>query len=462
MAKTPLGIALAPRTAVATDASDLYRTFVNPQWARLLDLLDMNVRYTRCAGPRLYADDGRSFLDFLSGYCVHNLGHNHPRVIEALESELRRKGPAMVQSHVPELAGTLAAELCRRAGGRLTKAFFCSSGSEGVEAAMKFARARTGRVGMLYANGAFHGLTMGALSLMGDPFWREGFGPLLPECEAIPFGDLDALKAKLAGKRFAALVLEPLQGEAGICIPDPDYLPAAQELCRRYGTLLILDEVQTGLARTGRFLATHHYDVEPDMVVLAKALSGGLVPVGAVLMTDKVYDSVFDSLKRSIVHTSTYSENALAMRAGLAVLDVIDEENLAARAEETGRLLREKLTHALSGFEMVKDVRGLGLFCGIEFIKPKQLKLRAGFEAFRAIHDGLFGQVIVMNLFQRGILTQMCGNNFMVLKVAPPLAIGEVEVDQFVDVMREVVGLAHTTTGFWSDALGVARRAVKI
>lgn len=462
MAKTPRGAALGPIRRAEAHGDDLYRDHVNPQWVRLLELLRMNVRYLRCSGVRLYADDGRSFLDFLSGYCVHNLGHNHPHVVAALEAELRRQGPAMVQSHVPELAGQLAAQLCERAGGQVAKAFFCSSGSEGVETAIKFARARTRRSGLLYADGAFHGLTTGALSLMGDPFWREGFGPLLPDCEAVPFGDLESLKTKLASKRFAALVLEPVQGEAGIRMAGADYLAEAQSLCHRYGTLLVLDEVQTGLGRTGRFLAGHHYGVQPDMVVLAKALSGGLVPVGAVLMSEEVYDAVYDSLKRSIVHTSTYSENALAMRAGLATLEVLEQENLTGRAEYVGTYLRERLRQGLAGYEMVKEVRGLGLFCGIEFTKPKRMRLRAAFEAFLAIHAGLFGQMVVMNLFERGILTQMCGNNFMVLKVAPPLVIGEAEVDEFVDTLREVVELVHSSGTFWSGALGMARRAINI
>ena len=453
---------LAPVPARKPQNQELYRNHVNPQWVRLLELLRMNVRYSRCSGTRLYADDGRVFLDFLSGYCVHNTGHNHLRVVAALERELQRSGPAMVQSNVADLAGDLAAQLCRNAGGGLNKVFFCSSGSEGIEAAIKFARARTRRSGLLYANGAFHGLTTGALSLMGDPFWRDRFGPLLPDCEALPFGDLHALRSKLAGKRFAALVLEPVQGEAGICLPPEHYLAEAQELCRRYGTLLVLDEVQTGLGRTGKFLAAHHYGVEPDIVVLAKALSGGLVPVGAVLMTDPVYDAVYDSLKRSIVHTSTYSENALAMRAGLATLEVVQQEDLAARAESLGHYLREGLRQALAGYEMVKEVRGLGLFCGIEFTGPKQLKLRAAFEAFRAIHAGLFGQVVVMNLFERGVLTQMCGNNFMVLKVAPPLIVTHEEADQFVSAIAKVVELAHSSAVFWTEALGMAGRAVNI
>lgn len=462
MFEPPLGVALASSRTAEAEHSDLYRERVNPQWVRLLDLLQMNVRYTRCRGPRLYADDGREFLDFLSGYCVHNIGHNHPQVVSALEAELRREGPAMVQSHVPELAGELAEQLCRRARGQLSKVFFCSSGSEGVETAIKFARARTRRPGLLYADGAFHGLTTGALSLMGDPFWREGFGPLLPDCEAVPFGSLEALRSKLACKRYAAFIVEPVQGEAGVKLPDPEYLAEAQYLCHRYGTLLVLDEVQTGLGRTGKFLAAHHYGVQPDMVILAKALSGGLVPVGAVLMSEKVYDAVYDSLKRSIVHTSTYSENALAMRAGLATLEVLESEQLSGRAERAGLYLRERLREALAPYEMVHDVRGLGLFCGIEFTAPKKLRMRAAFEGFRAVHAGLFGQMVVMNLFERGFLTQMCGNNFMVLKVAPPLVIDEREIEGFVETMRDVMELVHTSTAFWTDALGMARRAVNL
>jgi len=185
--------------------SELYSGHVNPQWVRLLNILQMNVPYERCAGAELFTGDGRTVLDFLSGYCVHNIGHNHPSVIAALKAELDRQGPAMLQRHVPELAGELAGQLCERAGGRLRKVFFCSSGSEAIEAAIKFSRACTGRTGLLYANGAFHGLTCGALSLMGDSFWRQGFGPMLEGAEAVAFGDPAALEQKLASGRFAAL-----------------------------------------------------------------------------------------------------------------------------------------------------------------------------------------------------------------------------------------------------------------
>lgn len=452
-----------PPTAAACASDTLYRDRVNPQWVRLLDVLQMNVHYEQCRGAELYTSDGRRILDFLSGYCVHNAGHNHPAIIEAIREELERRGPAMLQSHVPELAGELADRLCSRAGGRLRKAYFASSGSEAIEAAIKFARAHTHRAGLLYANGAFHGLTCGALSLMGASFWRDGFGPLLPEAEAVPFGDLQSLEQKLASRRFAALILEPIQGEGGVRVPAREYVQTAQTLCRRYGTLFVLDEVQTGLYRTGRFLAAHHFDVEPDMVALAKALSGGLIPSGALLMSDTVYHSVYGSLDRAIVHTSTFSENALALRAGLATLDVLERERLGARALAAGDYLRSRLHAVLAQYEMFKEVRGIGLLNGIEFQAPEKLRLRIPFEAFAKIHPGMFGQVLVMRLFRdKGFLTQICGNNFMVLKVAPPLIVEDSHLEDFVCAVAEVIECMHSSGAFWSEALGLARRVINI
>jgi ornithine--oxo-acid transaminase len=445
------------------ETGELYAKHVNPQWVHLLDLLQMNARYERCAGAELFTSDGRRILDFLSGYCVHNTGHNHPAIVEALRRELGASGPAMLQSHVPELAGELAARLSRLAGGRLQRTFFCSSGSEGVETAIKFSRAHTRRDGLLYAEGAFHGLTCGALSLMSDPFWTEGFGPMLPGTEAVPFGAIDDLERRLATRKFAAYIVEPIQAEAGIRVPDREYLIAAQALCQRYGTLFVLDEVQTGLYRTGDFLAAHRFGLDPDMVILAKALSGGLIPVGAVLMLEAISDSVYNSLKRSIVHTSTYGENGLAMRAGLATLDVLEGEALGERARTMGTELRRRLTQELGRYEMVEQVRGMGMLSGIVFTPPRKLRLRLAYEAFRNIHPGMFGQVLVMRLFRdHGILTQICGNNFLVLKVAPPLVATEAHLDEFVNAIGAVVEAAHTSASFWTEALGLARRAVRI
>ena len=462
LSNMPTQTARAGGPSTVTTASN-YQEYVNPQWVTLLNLLGMNVEYERCLGCELHTKDGRRILDFLSGYCVHNIGHNHPYVIQALKDEMDKCGPAMLQSHVPEIAGKLARRLCQLAGGGLEKVYFGSSGSEGVEAAIKFARAYGGRAGVLYAKSSFHGLTAGALSLMSDAFWREGFGPLLADTDGVPFGDIPALESAITSKRYAALVLEPLQGEGGIRVPPREYLQRAQELCRRTGTLFVLDEVQTGMYRTGSFLAAHQFGLRPDIVILAKALSGGLMPVSAVLMTSKIYDAVYSSLKRAIVHTSTFGENSLSMRAGLATLDVLENEDLGARALCLGETFRARLRRALSGFEMVKEVRGMGLLSGIEFSPPKKLAMRALYEAFHRVHPAMFGQILVMRMFrEKRILTQICGNHFMVLKAAPPLIVTAEQLDEFVRAIRDVVGLAETSPAFWTEALAMARRAVNI
>jgi ornithine--oxo-acid transaminase len=442
-------------------STEAYADHVNPHWVKLLNLLQLNVSYERCVGTELFTADGRRILDFLSGYCVHNTGHNHPAIIAALKDELNKSGPVMLQSNVPELAGELAERLVKLAGGGLSKVFFASSGSEGVETAIKFARAFTGRVGLLSCDRAFHGLTCGALSLMNGEYWRKGFGPLLPETATVPFGDVASLEKELATRRYAAFFVEPIQGEGGIRVPPAEYLKQAQDLCRRYGTVLVADEVQTGMFRTGPFLASHHFAIKPDMVILAKALSGGLVPVSAVLMSDAIHNAVFSSFKSSIVHASTFSENSLSMRAGLATLDVLEGEKLGERASESGMELQLRLNDALAGYEMVKTVRGKGLLVGIEFTAPRSVLLRAPFEAFAQIHPAMFGQILVMNLFRDGgILTQICGNDFMVLKAAPPLVTTPSQIGEFVSAIRDVVELAHHPGAFWSQALGMARRAI--
>ncbi|KAB2834187.1 MAG: aspartate aminotransferase family protein [Candidatus Dadabacteria bacterium] len=452
------GFTASPRSG-ETDA--LYSKHVNPQWVKLYNTLGMNVRYESCLGAELKTDDGRTILDFLSGYCVYNAGHNHPRIIEALIGELGSGGATMLQSHVPGLAAELARRLCSLAGGRLNKVFFTSSGSEGVETVIKFSRAHTKRPGVLYCEGAFHGLTCGALSLMDGSYWKDGFGPLLPDTESVPFLDLGALEEKLKTRRFAAFIVEPVQAEAGILVPPAGRLKEAEALCRKYGTLFVLDEVQTGIYRTGPFLAAHHWGLEPDMVVLAKALSGGFVPCGAVLMSDGVSRSVFSSVTRAFVHASTFGENNLAMRAGLATLDVMKEERLGARALALGERLRKRLGDVSSGYEMVRGVNGLGMLNGIEFTEPKRLKLKIPYETFRKIHPGMFGMLVVMRLFrEKNMLTQICGNNHMVLKVAPPLVVTDAQIEEFAAGVGDVLETVHTKTSFWSEALLMARRAL--
>jgi ornithine--oxo-acid transaminase len=215
--------------------------------------------------------------------------------------------------------------------------------------------------------------------------------------------------------------------------------------------------------RTGTFLAAHQFDLQPDMVILAKALSGGLMPVSAVLMTDRIYRAVYSSLKRAIVHTSTFSENSLSMRAGLATLDVLEREELGTRALHLGEKFRAKLRHELSAFDMVHEVRGMGLLSGIEFVPPKKLAFRVLYEAFNKIHPAMFGQIVVMRMFrEKSILTQICGNNFMVLKVAPPLIVTSEQLDEFVEGIRDVVEMAQTSPAFWTEALAMVRRAITV
>jgi ornithine--oxo-acid transaminase len=438
-----------------------YARHVNPIWVKLLDALGMNVQYTHCSGSELYTADGRTILDCLSGYCVHNVGHNHPHVVSELVAELQSQSTAMIQSNVVEKAGALAKLLCQLAGGKVSKAFFCSSGSEGIEAVIKFARAHTGKTDLIYAAGAFHGLTCGALSLMGSDFWRESFGPMLSGTHEVPFGELLPLAKLLAGKKIAAVILEPIQAEAGIVLPPLGYLAEVQRLCHKHGALFVLDEVQTGMGRTGTFLAAQRYGVDPDMIVMAKALSGGLVPSAALLMSDEIYKSVFHSLRRAFIHTSTFSENSLAMRAGIATIEVIKRERLSERADSLGIEFRELLRDVLNPYEMVKEVRGEGMLTGIEFQAPRTLSMRMSFEAFKTIHPGLFGQILVMRLFKdKNILTQICGNNFMVLKVAPPLTVSEAQLEYCAESIRSVVETVHSSSVFWIDALNLGRRAM--
>ncbi len=441
-----------------------YARYINPQWVRLLSALGLNRVFTRSFAAELFTEDGDVYLDFLSGYGVYNVGHHHPAITRELMDELESQRPSMLQSHVPTLAAQLAEKLCTLAGGKLEKVYFGSSGSEGVESAIKFSRAFTKRDWILYAEGGFHGLTCGALSLMSNPWWREGFGSLLESTQAIPFGDIEALRHALATEKYAAYLVEPIQGESGVIVPSREYLQEAQRLCEKHGTLLVIDEVQTGVYRTGPFLASHFFGITPDMVILAKALSGGQVPVGALLMRSDICRAVYSSIDKAFVHASTFSENALAMRAGLATLRVAEQEQLGQRSTELGEILRRELQKRLGRFEMVKEVRGLGLFNAIEFQSPKSLGLKLLFAAFTRAHPGLFGQMLVRILFQQErILSQMAGNNFMAIKSLPPLVVTESQVLTYASALENTCDMVvNEKTAFWAQGLKIASRAFSL
>src|ERR1700742_4811796 len=304
--------------------SSMHSRHLNEQLVRVLKTIGYDVGFQKGQGQYLYDRAGDKYLDLLSGFGVFAVGRNHPAVREALKSVLDSDLPNLVQLDVSTLAGILAERLLEHVP-YLDKVFFANSGAETVEAAIKFARGATGRPGIVYCGHAFHGLSYGALSLTDDPNFRLGFEPLLPGCTSIPFNDLAALERALSSKQVAAFIVEPIQGK-GVNIPSDEFLPGAAALCRKYGTLFVADEIQTGMGRTGRFLAVEHWNVEPDMVLLAKALSGGHVPVGAVLARRSVYDKVFNRMDRAVVHGSTYAKNDLAMAAGIATLDVLTSE----------------------------------------------------------------------------------------------------------------------------------------
>ena len=420
---------------------DLYARAINPQFVRLLRTIGFDRSWGRAEGAYLYDSDGTQFLDLLGGFGMYNVGRNNPRIRAALIEALELGTPGKVQLGISSLPGLLASELLERAPSSVGRVLFTSSGTEAVEAALKLGRAASGRSKVLSCEHGFHGLTLGSLSAAGDAAFSRRFGPLLPGFSRVPFDDLSALEAALGGEDVAVFIVEPVQGH-GPYFPSDDYLQRAQELCRRYGTLFCVDEVQTGFGRTGRMFALDHWGLEPDLVAVAKSLSGGYVPVGALLMSTAVYDAVFDSLEHSVSHGSTFAPNDLAMAAGLATLRELDAEDLPERARRMGQLLLERTRPLVERYEIVKEVRGLGLIWAIEFQEPA-----GGSRSWRLlerVQAGLFAQLVVMPLFsEHKILTQVAGHNSNVIKILPPLVLSEDDVDWFVEALDATLARAQ-------------------
>jgi ornithine--oxo-acid transaminase len=443
----------------------LHNEYLNPQLARVLKTLGFDRLYVRGEGCYLYDDKGERYLDFLAGFGVYALGRGHPVVKKALHQAIDLDLPNMVQLDCALLPGLLAEKLVARAHAGLRRVYFCNSGTEATEAAIKFARRATGRPRVVFCDHAFHGLTTGSLALNGGKDFKEGFGELLPGATQVPFGDADALERELRSKDVAAFVVEPIQGK-GVHVAPDDYWQAVQELCRRYGTLFVADEVQVGMGRTGKFFAHEHYGLEPDIVTLSKALSGGYVPVGAVLCTDKVYMSVYSSMERAMVHSTTFGRNQLAMVAGLATLEVFDDEQIVERARRTGEAFEAALAPLVGRYEMLHAIRGKGLIIGLVFDKPRSRALRLRWNALEAMRTALFSQTVIVPLFHRHrILTQVAADNMNVIKLLPPLVAGQEEVDYFVAALDDVLHDAHHGSGLLMElgstmAKSVLRRSV--
>ena len=443
------------------DQYDLHTRYISPHMARVQQIIGFDKIYTRGQGAYLWDEDGTRYLDLLSGYSVFNLGRSHPAIKQALIEFLSLDRPTLVKMDCPLLAGLLAEQLVKQMTPGLEAIFFANSGADAVDTAVKFARCATGRPRVLYLDHSFHGLTLGTLSINGGEAFRKGFAPLIPDTTAVQMNDLAALERELRKGDVAAFIVEPIQGK-GVYIPDESYLPEAQRLCRKHGALFICDEVQVGLGRAGRFLCCEHWNLEPDMVTIAKSLGGGYLPVSAVIMRRGINNKVFGTLKRAQVHSTTFGQNDMGMAAGLATLAVMEQEKIVERSAAVGAELLARLSALKERHEIIADVRGRGLIVGIEFRSPKALALKAAWTAIEGAEKGLFTQLVVMSLMRdHHILTQVGGPGVNIIKLLPPLIIGDEEVEAIVSAFDVVLEETRNLRGkVWATSAELIKQAV--
>jgi len=403
--------------ALYADVFEKYCSHVNPALAKLVSFAGFGVE-VKAEGVWIEDHEGRRFLDCLGGYGTFAVGHRHPAVVGAVKDQLDRMGLSG-KAFFSKPQADLAARLAELAPGELQFGFFCNSGAEAVEAALKFAKAHTGRSKIVSTKGSFHGKTIGALSVSGREKYRKPYLPLLAGVEFVPYGDIAAADQAI-DSQTAAFIAEPIQGEGGIIVPPDGYLLALRRACDRHGALLIMDEVQTGLGRTGHWFGCNHEAVAPDLMTLAKAIGGGVMPLGVTLGTPRIWESVFGD--NPLSHTSTFGGNGLACTAGLATLDVIESEGLLAKSERLGRRLLAGLRKVGTDYpELVGQVRGRGLMVGVEFTMDE------------------VGEIVVAQLMKRGVCVAYALNNPRVLRFEPPLIISEAEIDLAVTAVAEAV-----------------------
>ncbi len=430
-------------TARLGDNYDLHDKYLNRTLVKVQRTIGFDKVYARAEGAYLYDMDGKDYLDFLSGFGVFNIGRNHPVVQKAIRDVLDMNLPNMVQLDSALLSGLLAEKLVARFAAQgaphLDSVFLCNSGTESVEGALKFAKCATGRPRIVSLNNSYHGLTYGALSITGNPYFHEGFGPFVPGCVTVPSGDLNVLEDELKKGDVAAFIAELVQGK-GVKFPKDDYFIQAQALCRKYGTLFIADEVQTGLGRTGKWFAFEHWKLEPDIVTLSKALSGGYVPAAAIITRRAIYQKTFSRLDRCIVHSTTFGRNNLACACGMAAMTVLEDENLIENTAKMGEYLETKLLALQKKYDTIKEVRVKGLMGAIEFGRPKGIMSGMGWDLVHKLDSSMFPQLIVTPLLSKyRVLTQVAANKADVVKILPPLISKEKEIDRFVTALDSVV-----------------------
>jgi len=399
--------------AITQDVIEKYQKFVNPTQVALLKVGGFDHIEHRADGVTLTDLEGNTYIDCLGGYGVFSLGHRHPKVVEAVKRQLDLI-PLGSKTFLNRPLADLSAKLAELSPGDLQYSFLSNSGAEAAEAALKFARMASGKTDFISTEGAYHGKTMGALSVTGRAVYRKPFEPMLPGGCFVPFNDAEAIKAAITDKT-AAVILEPVQGEGGIQVPSPDYFPRVREICDRHGVLLIADEVQTGLGRTGKMFAVNHWDVAPDIMTLAKALGGGVMPIGATLATPAIWNKVFH--ENPFIHTTTFGGGEMACAAALAALEVTVEEDLPARAAENGAYFLHGLQKIQAEHpNILKEARGLGLMLGVEFT------------------DSDIGKLVIGTMVHRGVVAAYTLNNAKVIRFEPPLIITRAQIDQVLGV----------------------------
>ena len=434
---------------LAEHAAERHARHINPVLIGLGGATGLTRTFVRGEGAEVFDESGRAYLDFVAGFGALNLGHNHPEVVAAVTSALSQHAPGFSPASVNPLAAALAEQLVAITPPGLEMVFFTNSGAESVEAALKLARAATGRRELLSCLGSFHGKTLGALSVTGNPTYQRPFGPLLPGCLAIPYGDFKALESALATRQHAAFVVEPIQGEGGMVTPPPGYLAEAQRLCREAGTLLIADEVQTGLGRTGPLFAVERDGLEPDILALAKSLGGGLMPLGAMIARRDLWLKAYGSYQTFALHSSTFSGGSLACAAGLATLRVLREGPVPVDAAGRASQLREGLEAIARDCPIIREVRGHGLMLGLEFhaLSPTLLANFQGFDPSGATgwlvpgYEDLLRTIPALYvqsnlLHEHAISTQVARSNPRVLRVQPPLIVSAAQVERFLEALR--------------------------
>jgi len=437
--------------------------YINPQMAKVLKLIGFDPVYVRGQGAHLWDAEGHDYLDMLSGFGVFGVGRSHPTIKEAIRQYLDLDSPNLIKMGTQLWAGLLARKLVEEVAPKgLDTVFFCNSGAEANDGALKFTHAFTRRQRVVYCETGYHGLSVGTLAVNGCKEFRSDYEAILSGGTEIPFGDSTRLERELSKGDVAAFIAEPVIGH-GVFIPPDDFLPRARELCTRYGTLLIADEVQTGFGRTGKLFGCEHWNVVPDIMTLSKSLSGGYCPIGAILYPRKVYDAVFKSLDRCMVHSTTFGQNDLAAVCGLATLDVIRNEGLVENSARIGAYLKSKLSGLAEKYELIQEVRGLGLMLAIEFGAPKSLALKAGWKMIHGVNHDLFCQSILVPLMMdHHILAQVSGHGRDIIKLIPPLVFNQTDADRFLDAFDQVLAAAHRLPGpIWEVGSRLAKAMLR-